>query len=473
MLLANATVNDTSAICTKITWLTDLRPHRQCAEMKTTSECVKHRVGRTPCAWKDVEGCRRSEIKCHVRTEKYANQEKLAAVRRGEVTVTGVDKLALAITGKICLPPKPNAASVDCELMLRGPLSNARFFTFLPPLHANGAPLLVWKTTIHDGDLIGRPLSRNSCHFDTTISSAPQTLIGWDDETPMTHNTAFLAQSERVIAFGGQHMRSKVTSLVRHTGIWRLQWPTHAFSELWSRRSDNRPTSAKVGRSQPQRVIDGSHTGCIDRVVVKLKDGVSPFLPGVCSFDGRLSLAHVNGVYHLHTRQNPTSRGDRYVQHTQSTDLVHWSPFRSVRFLGHDGAEGYEGTGEIYTFGAQRHPLNSSWMLALFPYLPLDASQSDLIRGNRSKQQESREPLPQGVMLHKAKLGSVSLACSRDGVHWSAPTPLLDCLARWNPESTGTGAWRMTVLPVHNGLQVQLDGSLAYPCPWHIHVHCR
>ena len=107
--------------------------------------------------------------------------------------------------------------------------------------------------------------------------------------------------------------------------------------------------------------------------------------------------------------------------------------------------------------GAQAHPLNSSWLLALLPYLPL-------LKWQRRD------------LVHKGatKLGSMGIACSRDGVHWSAPTPLLECIARFHSEPTVSGAvsrrmqnasaaqhgsWRLTVLPVHNGVQVLPDGS--------------
>jgi hypothetical protein len=131
------------------------------------------------------------------------------------------------------------------------------------------------------------------------------------------------------------------------------------------------------------------------------------------------------------------------VQHAASPDLVSWSPFRTVRFAGHDGAEGWETAGEIYTFGAQEHPLNSTWLLALFPYLPLDATQKALIKG-------TLRPSP-GNLHHKATLGSISVACSLDGVHWSQPAPLLSCQAQFHPTHRD---WRMGALPVHNGVQI-------------------
>ena len=119
----------------------------------------------------------------------------------------------------------------------------------------------------------------------------------------------------------------------------------------------------------------------------------------------------------------------------------------------------------MYIIGAQAHPLNSSWLLALLPYLPLlNWQRRDLVHEGTTK------------------LGSMGIACSRDGVHWSAPTPLLECIARFHSEPTVSGAvsrrvqnasvaqvqnesaaqhgsWRLTVLPVHNGVQVLPDGS--------------
>ena len=123
----------------------------------------------------------------------------------------------------------------------------------------------------------------------------------------------------------------------------------------------------------------------------------------------------------------------------------------------------------MYIIGAQAHPLNSSWLLALLPYLPLlNWQRRDLVHEGTTK------------------LGSMGIACSRDGVHWSAPTPLLECIARFksepivssaasrrpvhaqnasaaqpqmNESDAHHGSWRLTVLPVHNGVQVLPDGS--------------
>lgn len=388
--------------------------------------------------------------------EKAATRDLVQSAMRGQAPTSYTDRLALAIAGKVCIPPTPGATSVDCVLKLSEQdtysatrsLSDGRFVTLLAPTGANEPPLLVWKNGTHDGDLIARPLNAQGCQFDRSLARSPRVLLRWDDAHPMTHNTALLVDGSRVVALGGQHLLSKPRSKVRQLGIHHVEWERATFSARWPQQE----------HGPPKLILNGTHPGCVERLA-------SSPLPGVCSFDGRLSVARLDGIYHLYARQNPTARGSRYVQHAASHDLIHWTPFQSVHFAGLHGSEGHEGAGEIYTFGAQPHPLNSSWLIALFPYLTLDQTQRERTRGNASDPgRDTRELLPQRVQAHLSMLGSMSMACSRDGVHWSAPTPLVECLARFHSDvmgqhGHGTGSWRSTTLPVHNGIQVTPDGS--------------
>lgn len=47
--------------------------------------------------------------------------------------------------------------------------------------------------------------------------------------------------------------------------------------------------------------------------------------------------------------------------------------------------------------------------------------------------------------------GHIAIACSHDGVHWSRPHYILDCRASLQVTHL---TWRMSVLPVHNGVDV-------------------
>ena len=71
-------------------------------------------------------------------------------------------------------------------------------------------------------------------------------------------------------------------------------------------------------------MIPGTHPGCVEARDVR----TFPQLAGenVCEFDGRLSLAKLGGKYLLYARANRAAHGgQRSVQLTTSTDLIHWS----------------------------------------------------------------------------------------------------------------------------------------------------
>ena len=84
---------------------------------------------------------------------------------------------------------------------------------------------------------------------------------------------------------------SKAHSKVRQRGVLHVEWESSTFSARWPLQE----------HSTARLVLNGSHPGCVERL------SASP-LPGVCSFDGRLSVAFLNGIYHLYARQNPTAR---------------------------------------------------------------------------------------------------------------------------------------------------------------------
>lgn len=367
-----------------------------------------------------------------------------------------------------CSSAHHNATVVDCSLRLTGGLSNARFFTFLdigshhgsdqgshnadaavPPSKAAHprsearatTTLLVWKNGKLDGDLLARPLAAGrDCDFDG--EAAPGVLLSYGG-TLMTHNTAFGQKGGHLVAIGGQHLHG-----AGHLGLRLVTWSQAAWARLtWVRSKESAQHNgsmrsvwaaewAKVRHTAPLLVMNGSHEGCIERLTPDRNR-----ILGVCEFDGRISLTWLGGKYHLHVRQNPTAKGNRYVQHAESADLLSWSPFRSIRFAGHEGVEGYEGVGEIYTFGAQLHPLDASWLIAVHPLLRL-------IDGRTAKQENQRATSDHST-------GAIAISCSQDGIHWSSPRLLLKCGAAFHRAHR---SWRMTSLPVHNGIQL-VDGT--------------
>ena len=279
-------------LCTMLTWLTDLAARRRsCEELKADS-CMKHRMGRNPCQWTtSTSKCERSSVRCLASQERVAQRELVAAESSGHVEKpkSFEERLRFASARPVCFPPTPNATSVDCELRLPGSLSDGRFFTLLAPRHPGDSPLLVWKNGTHDGDVLARPLAAHYCAFDPRSASA--ILLPWHDRHTMTHNTAFFVAGTKVVALGGQHLMSKPHSKVRQRGVLHVEWESSTFSARWPRQE----------HSTARFVFNGSHPGCVERL------SASP-LPGVCSFDGRLSVASLNGIYHLYARQNPTAR---------------------------------------------------------------------------------------------------------------------------------------------------------------------
>ena len=260
-------------------------------------------------------------------------------------------------------------ASCTVHVMRHG---HGRYFTILRDV---SPPLLIWKDGKLEGDVMATEFSlTRGCRLDTDASTTsgispaqaerPGVFLAMSRTQSMTHNAAVMRTGERVVALGGVHLNSKAFGL--QTGIRLVQW---SLNSTWSRDWRSGQHSSAV------LVLNGTHPGCIERLE---PDRIR--IPGVCEFDGRLSLAVLHGRYHLFARMNPARRGSRFVQTTSSADLVHWNRFRPLRFKGIGGREGHEGAGEIYTFGAQPHPWNASWLLAIFPYLPLNESQKQMAR---------------------------------------------------------------------------------------------
>ena len=116
-------------------------------------------------------------------------------------------------------------------------------------------------------------------------------------------------------------------------------------------------------------------------------------LPGICEYDGRLSLVWFKSQYLLYARANPAAHGQRYVQLTRSTDTLTWSPFELVQIQEYRYSQG-----DLYFFAAQRNPVQPDSLVAVFPL----------------------------VHLMRACIG---IAFSLDGLRWSTISPLVSCEA--------------------------------------------
>ena len=229
----------------------------------------------------------------------------------------------------------------------------------------------------------------------------------------MTHNFAIARQptGDGWVGVGGQ-FRPRVT---RGIGDTSPRADTGVFSSFTVGRTwcfmrpcttpHEPPGDESMQQWQmPVKLFDGKHDGCIERVhggtiptdkrwlMRSARDGQGEY----CEFDGRLSLAWHRGRWLLYVRAN-IARGIRAVQLTISSDLRTWSPFRIVRTHGLSLRNLRPGArGGAYFFGVQPNPLHNHSLIAIFP-----------------------------VVLNGE--GSIAIAASYDGFHWSHPTTLLRC----------------------------------------------
>ena len=167
--------------------------------------------------------------------------------------------------------------------------------------------------------------------------------------------------------------------------------PVEAPSATWLGHAGGVDEPATSQWRDKRLVLDGRHPGCVERRDATSKD-FHYLLPGICEFDGRLSLVSFGSQLLLYTRSNPASTGSRHVQMTRSFDGgASWSPFEQIRIDGYD-----MGQGDIYFFGVQVNPVHNGSLIATFP------------------------------LVHRLR-GCIGLAASLDGVRWSRVTPLLSC----------------------------------------------
>ena len=172
---------------------------------------------------------------------------------------------------------------------------------------------------------------------------------------------------------------------------WRYTAPgtapisTGAGGEELARASTSVPTQWLEARW----LFNGTHAGCVER---RSRFYASMAHLRTCEFDGRLSLVRFGHRLLLYARTNPATHGQRYVQMTASDDGGRtWGRFSFISIGEYDYAQG-----DVYFFVVMSNPAHAGSLLALFP------------------------------LAHKFH-GCIGLAASTDGMHWSAPTPLLRC----------------------------------------------
>ena len=223
-------------------------------------------------------------------------------------------------------------------------------------------------------------------------------LWGLNKSATLTHNYAILSHGNEYILVGGRHKKP----VMYHDGLWTAR----GTSWRWSERNQTDLTPVYRGRgvyeplkiatpmqwTQLRHMMDGRHPGCIEaRQQIEF-----PYLagPGVCEFDGRLSLAWLDGRFFLYARSNPASRGRRAVQVSTSTDMINWTPFERISLKRHTTHS--DSDGDLYFFLVQGNPTQPGSLIALYPLV-----------------QHAR--------------GCIGVSLSVDGRTWSGVTPLLRC----------------------------------------------
>ena len=181
----------------------------------------------------------------------------------------------------------------------------------------------------------------------------------------MTHNYAVLRHAGEFLLVGGRHREP-----TRHDdGVWLARSRTWRWNEsvhtplapTYLPRRGNRFAlpPEQTGFAAPVRLFGGEHPGCVERrsraafpylvprgeVSAVARGTVEPAagagaplagapLAAACEFDGRLSLAHLNGRFFLYARANTASRGGRFVQaSTRGSHRAQLPPQLPVRFL--------------------------------------------------------------------------------------------------------------------------------------------
>ena len=196
----------------------------------------------------------------------------------------------------------------------------------------------------------------------------PGRAIDW-----MTHNVAILRDAGGYTLFGGlSHVYDTSPGvLVAHgkSHLFGTTGTTHLLDV-----AGNSTFANRAGRyvSEPSQwrgvrtIFDGRHPGCVEgrqgiTKLVKRDDGRL-----ACEFDGRLSAVRHRGRTWLYARANPGLSGQRYVQATSSSDLVHWAPFKLLEIDKYHFVDG-----DIYFLAAQVNPLAPDSLVGIAPVVHL------------------------------------------------------------------------------------------------------
>ena len=246
----------------------------------------------------------------------------------------------------------------------------------------------------------------------STVQELREELPDWPNEPPATSLFSFArarpwstASSDVTEAMNDVLARANMRYLevlrpdqIPRRGLWLMSSPSWKYNDSprpWLNGNGATDELARSNWHGKRLILDGRHPGCIERRMNTSLD-LSHVMPGVCEFDGRLSLVSFSGELLLFSRANLAARGSRHVQVTRSSDDGQtWSPFEQVQLEGYTTATD-GGKGDVYFFAVQVNPAHGGSLIAVFP------------------------------LVHRMR-GCIAMATSLDGVRWSRVTPLLSC----------------------------------------------
>ena len=318
-------------------------------------------------------------------------------------------------------PPLIPAASITSDPLILNRTNNRfsqmKYFTVLHCGRNDTSVCLVYRTD--ERWLFGK-MSDDGVHFPRSdfriafgtpqeleyFSGRPKKRLQWMANARMLHNYAFARHSGSVFMVGGQ----------AHSGggIWMTHAPLAKGLRSYHRGVPSVYEWGTCGTPSGWRIIRGDHPGCADKRTAPNYTAEFKYVrPGLCEFDGRLSLVTWHGSFLLYARANPARNGQRFVQfasapnhqllpcdRTEEThlshgrmrgwDTLHWSSFQLIRIHGYDRTKG-----ELYFFAVQPSPTEPrKTLVAIFP-------------------------------LTYSGHGCIGMATSHDGRHWSAVRSLL------------------------------------------------
>lgn len=233
----------------------------------------------------------------------------------------------------------------------------------------------------------------------------------------MSHNAAFVCTDGRLTAFGGQR-KTILADCATRTGDDDDPPPEPICNRdvgIQSRSARRSHADGSVVWGQASTVISGSMAdGCHE-----LRHTFLQLHPGVCEFDGKLSVVRWKGGLLLFARANLHHTGGfRHVQVARSSDGGRtWGPFSLVAFDGYNYTSAAEcDAHNIYYFEVHA---DGDRLIAVYPGTV--GGGHGCAHGGHAEGTGERSHHGNAVGRH-----GLFISASADGYHWSEPERLLE-----------------------------------------------